>query len=197
MRKAFCMIFCLATFAGCAYDVPVFVTIETSETAFNIKLEGEADQATLKSEEYLRENMISTKRVQITYRWVSQGYWVCNGKYLPNERIIVVDRAPETREWVVDPKRGTSQRDEGIWVESSDSVGFSTGYQHYCPHCQRGRCRAISLQLSAQEQSQGGGSQSLQGRLCSGRSPACRHHGRRSENEDPGSVRRKGRPNTI
>ncbi|MBN2296076.1 MAG: hypothetical protein JXM70_26835 [Pirellulales bacterium] len=127
MRRVYCIIVCLTTFAGCAYDVPVFVTIETSETAFNIKLEGEADQATLKSEEYLRQNMISTKRVQITYHWVSQGYWVFNGKYLPNERIIVVDRAPETREWVADPKRGTSQRDEGIWVESSDSVGFSTG----------------------------------------------------------------------
>jgi len=127
MRKPFYVLFCLAALAGCAYDVPVFVTIETSETAFNVKLEGEANQASLKSEEYLRDNMIATKRVQISHRWVSLGYWIYDGKYIPNERIIVVDRAPETREWVADSNKGTSRRDESIWVESSDSVGFSTG----------------------------------------------------------------------
>ena len=49
-----------------------------------------------------------------------------SGQYLPNERVIVVDRSPETREWRSGPG-GTSNHDQGIWVESSDSVGFSTG----------------------------------------------------------------------
>ena len=45
MKISICALFTLLAAAGCAYDVPVYVTIETSETAFNVKLEGEADQA--------------------------------------------------------------------------------------------------------------------------------------------------------
>jgi hypothetical protein len=103
------------------------VTVETSETPFLIQLEGANDQTSLKSEEYLKQHMVATKRVQITYRWVKTGYGATNGKYVPNERVIVVDRAPETREWLADSNRGTSKSNQAIWVESSDSVGFSTG----------------------------------------------------------------------
>jgi len=121
MKYAISLLLCCVLFlTGCAYDVPVLVKVETSETPFLVKLEGDSQQATIKSEEYLKENMVATKRIQISYRWMKVGYGPLSGKYIPNERVIVVDRAPETREW-------DDRSKQAIWVESSDSVGFSTG----------------------------------------------------------------------
>jgi len=117
----------LLCFSGCAYDKPVFVQVDTSETAFVVKLEGDSAQGTINSEEYLQDNMVATKRIQVSYRWVKLGRGPLNGKYMPNERVIVVDRSPETREWVSDNRGTNPNQDQGIWVESSDSVGFSTG----------------------------------------------------------------------
>jgi autonomous glycyl radical cofactor GrcA len=109
---------------GCAYDTPVYVQIETSETPFLIKLEGDNDQVTMQSEQYLKEQMVATKRIGVSYRWISLGYMPLDGKYIPNERIIVVDRAPETREW---SDQNTDSHSGGLWMESKDSVGFTTG----------------------------------------------------------------------
>ena len=33
-----------------------------------------------------------------------------------------------TREWTADSSSGTTQKDQAIWVESADSVGFSIGF---------------------------------------------------------------------
>ena len=113
--------------AGCAYDMPVFVEWGPNCTPFLVKLEGDQQQATINSEEMLKQNMINVRRVQISYRWQRMGYWVTNGKYLPNERLILVDRSPVTREWTAGKETGTKGKDEAIWVESADWVGFSTG----------------------------------------------------------------------
>lgn len=43
-------------------------------------------------------------------------------------RLVKVDRSPVTREWTADATSGTSQRNEAIWIESKDSVGFSVGF---------------------------------------------------------------------
>jgi hypothetical protein len=119
-------VLCLAL-AGCAYDTPVYVEWGPNVTPFLTQLEGDQQQATINSEEMLRENMLNVRRVQITYRWQKMGYGWNNGKYLPNERLILVDRSPVTREWTAAKDTGTKAKDEAIWVESSDSVGFSTG----------------------------------------------------------------------
>lgn len=119
-------VLCLA-FAGCAYDTPVYVEWGPNVTPFLTQLEGDQQQATINSEEMLKENMLNVRRVQITFRWQRMGYGWNNGKYLPNERLILVDRSPVTREWTANKDTGTKARDEAIWVESSDSVGFSTG----------------------------------------------------------------------
>jgi regulator of protease activity HflC (stomatin/prohibitin superfamily) len=42
-------------------------------------------------------------------------------------KVIVVDRSPVTRNWEAGPN-GSSKIDQAIWVESSDSVGFSMGF---------------------------------------------------------------------
>ena len=43
-------------------------------------------------------------------------------------RLVNVDRSPLTREWTADANSGMSQRDQAIWIESKDSVGFSVGF---------------------------------------------------------------------
>lgn len=113
--------------AGCAYDTPVYVEWGPNVTPFLTQLEGDQHQATINSEEMLKKNMLNVRRVQITYRWQPMGYGWNNGKFLPNERLILVDRSPVTREWTAGRESGTRAKDEAIWVESADSVGFSTG----------------------------------------------------------------------
>lgn len=132
MRRKWTLITLAALlFSGCMkpIDKPVFVEFGTSDTAFNIELEGEGDQVDLKSEQYLKDNLVQARRIQLSYRWVPTGRWYnwFSGYYIPNERMIVVDRKPETREWTAETGSGTSTKDEAIWVESRDSVGFSTG----------------------------------------------------------------------
>lgn len=115
--------------AGCKpYDVPEYKEIDTSHTAFLVPLEGNTEkQSVLESEDFLRKNLVSVKRVQIPHKWHSTGRFWFSGKWVPTVRLITIDRAPITREWVAASTQGTSSRDEAIWIESSDSVGFSTG----------------------------------------------------------------------
>jgi len=129
MKRCFLLLMAVAIFSvtGCAYDKPVFVEWGNSVTPFLIKLEGDADQGTVMTEDLLSKSMIGNRRVQITYRWQKLGRGVANGKYMPNERLLLVDRNPITREWTAETAGGTAKRDQAIWVESSDSVGFSTG----------------------------------------------------------------------
>lgn len=124
---------CLAL-SGCwkPYQPVVLETVDTSETAFLLPLIGEVEQQdAFKSEQYLEKNLVATKQVQIPHRWVQLGYeWLGmpNGKWLPSARLVKVDRAPVTREWTADEKSGTSKKDDAIWVMTSDSVAFSTGW---------------------------------------------------------------------
>ena len=117
-------------FVGCKpVDQQVFVEAGNSDTVFNIQMEGEGKQAGLDSQQYLEENLVQARRMPITYRWISTGRWYnwWSGYYKHNEQIVIVDRKPETREWTADVDSGTTAKDEAIWVESRDSVGFSTG----------------------------------------------------------------------
>lgn len=116
---------------GCwkPYDVPEYSEINTNETGFLIPLEGNTtSQANFKSVDFLKEKQIATKRVQITHRWDQTGRLESTGKWIPSVRLIKVDRLPVTREWTADNNTGTSSKDQGIWAESNDSVGFSTGF---------------------------------------------------------------------
>ena len=115
------------------YQEAILVEIETNEVPFVINLEevtSEESQDSLSVEEtkeFLTKNLVQSRRVEIGQRWHSTGRMSNSGKWIPNQRVIVVDTSPETREWSPVATRGTSNKDEGIWAESSDSVGFSTG----------------------------------------------------------------------
>ena len=75
----------LAFIAGVAlirpYDVPEFVEVDSSESAFLIPLEGDtANQAAFQSVKFLEEKKVATKRVQITHRWLQTGYLPSHGQ---------------------------------------------------------------------------------------------------------------------
>jgi hypothetical protein len=110
------------------YDVPEFVEVDSSESAFLIPLEGDsANQAAFESVKFLEQKKVATKRVQITHRWLQTGYWPTSGKYVGTVRLVKVDRRPITREWTRSPRTGTSTKDEAIAAESRDSVNFTMG----------------------------------------------------------------------
>ena len=117
--------------SGCvrAYDTPEYAEINTSETGFLIPLEGESGaQAKFQSEEYLRDLKVAAKRVQITHRWSQEGRLPNDGRWIPTVRLIKVNRSPVTREWTADANSGSEAKNQAIWIESSDSVGFSMGF---------------------------------------------------------------------
>jgi hypothetical protein len=116
---------------GCVrpYDRPEYAEIDTSETGFLIPLEGDSGvQAKFQSEEYLRALKVAAKRVQITHRWSQEGRLPNSGQWIPLVRLIKVNRSPVTREWTADAASGTASKNQAIWIESADSVGFSMGF---------------------------------------------------------------------
>ena len=125
----------LATTAGCvrSYDRPEYVEIDTSETGFLIPLEGDsAEQVKFQSEDYLKQHKVAAKRVQVTHRWSQEGRLLTDGRWIPTVRLIKVNRSPVTREWVTTGTTASAgavvRNDRAIWIESSDSVGFSMGF---------------------------------------------------------------------
>lgn len=128
----FCiLIACVSLFStSCIkpYDVPEFVTIEASQTAFLIPLVGDTtEQASFQSEELLAQALVATKEIQIPHRWVQTGRWDWMGEWRPSMKLIVVDRTPVTREWNSSKSSGTSSINQAIYAESAESIGFSVG----------------------------------------------------------------------
>jgi hypothetical protein len=122
---AVCM---LTLFTGCVrpYDKPEYQDVGNNQTAFVVPLEGDSmAQGKLNSLEFLQSHKVVEKRIQITHRWNPTGRFSDDGDYLPTIRVILVDRAQITRQW----DAGTSKnKDNAIWIESADSVGFSMGF---------------------------------------------------------------------
>jgi hypothetical protein len=132
MRRVFWYLAALlapVALSGCIkpYHEPVLAEISNSQEGFLIELEGDNSQADTSAEEYLKSRLVQQKRVEIPYRW-KQTWRLHNwGRWIPAARLVIVDRAPENRLWVADRDKGTSNKDEAIWLESKDSVSFSTG----------------------------------------------------------------------
>lgn len=110
------------------YDKPELVTISASETAFLIPLVGDTEeQASFKSEALLAQAKVATKEIQIPHRWVKTGRMPADGEWRATAKLIVVDRTPVTREWNSEKDAGTSSRNQAIYAESKESIGFSVG----------------------------------------------------------------------
>lgn len=121
------------TSTGCwrPFEPVQLETINPNEEAFLLPLTGDVKaQTSTNNEEYLRSNLVYTKQVKIPQQWVPKGFETLypNGTWKPAAILVKVDKSPVTREWTADPNSGTSNRNEAIWVMTSDQVEFSTGW---------------------------------------------------------------------
>jgi len=115
------------TLSGCkGYNEDLIQTIEPSQTAFLIPLDGDTnDQEQFSSEAALEVMKVATKRVTITHKWHKEGYLPGDGSWNPNHKLIIVERKPETREWTADTDSGTAAINQGITAESKQSITLS------------------------------------------------------------------------
>ncbi len=112
---------------GCRkpYDTPEYIEIEAHQTAFLIPLEGKvSDQGMFMSQEYLENAQVATKRIKIEKRWNQTGRRGWQGTWIPVQKVVLVSRLPETREWTENTVSGTSSKNEGIVAESKESISF-------------------------------------------------------------------------
>lgn len=119
-------------FGGCIKPVEpkVLETAGANETMFVIPLQGEnkSNQAQFNSAAYYTEKKVATKEFLVPHRWLQEGRWEVDGRWIPTVKVIKVDRTPVTVQFVVDDKTKTKGDADAIWIESADSVGFSTGF---------------------------------------------------------------------
>ncbi len=110
---------------GCRpYMTPVYADVKANETAYVIPLEdGPNKEVKFDSEAYLESKKVGMKRIPIAQRWNQEGYVYFTGRYMQLQRVLAVDRTPITRQW--EPGRKSK---DALWLESMDSIGFSTGF---------------------------------------------------------------------
>jgi hypothetical protein len=126
------MVVSLNLFTGCAlikpYDKPEFVEISPSETAFLIPMEGQtSDQGKFASEDFVKDNLVAAKRIQIPHKWQQEGRFQNDGRYVGTHRLIKVERKPVAREWTND-STGTGDKDQAIRAQSKDNIAFSSNF---------------------------------------------------------------------
>lgn len=101
-------------------------TILPNESAFWIPDVGDnkANQAQLQTEEFLNANKVALKRFIVPHKKLSGtgSFW---DYYVPDGRLIIVDRTPYSREWVDAHDRGTSNTKQGINITAGVSIGVS------------------------------------------------------------------------
>jgi hypothetical protein len=121
------MVGLMSALSGCIkpYDEPEYKMIEPHQTGILIPLEGNTEkQGQFMSEEFLKNNKVASKRVQIPHRWLQTGRRGYQGEWIPTMKLIVVDRTPQTREWTESKGTGTSSANQGIRAESKESIDF-------------------------------------------------------------------------
>jgi regulator of protease activity HflC (stomatin/prohibitin superfamily) len=121
------------TLSGCVrpFEPIKLQVVEPNEEAFLLPYVGDAKkQSSSTNEEYLKANLVYTKQIKIPQQWVQLGYETLgpNGHWQDAAVLVKVDKSPVTREWTADPNSGTSNKNEAIWVMTSDQVEFSTGW---------------------------------------------------------------------
>jgi regulator of protease activity HflC (stomatin/prohibitin superfamily) len=131
--KALILLAAVVTLPGCwrPFEPVQLETISPNEEAFLLPLTDDVKkQTSTNNEEYLKENLVYTKQVRIPQQWVQKGYETLrpNGTWQAAAILVKVDKSPVTREWTADPNSGTSNKNEAIWVMTSDQVEFSTGW---------------------------------------------------------------------
>jgi hypothetical protein len=103
-------------------------TIKPNWTAYLVPNKGanQDSQAKFNSKSYLGVEKIAAKSVEIPHEVLPKRgmQW---DMYIPAATLYVVERQPYSRAWVKDSSRGTSKKDEGTYVESSESINIDFG----------------------------------------------------------------------
>jgi hypothetical protein len=113
---------------GCykPYQMEKSVVVQPHQTAFLVPLEGNTgDQAKLNSIEAYEQAKVASKRIIIPTRWNQTGRHSWTGEWIPAMEVIIVDRTPVSIQWTAEANTGTTNKNEAIWLESSNSIGFS------------------------------------------------------------------------
>lgn len=128
----------ILTSLGCGilpYHEKVLVDIQTSEVAIMVETVNDNGQAAIAPKnkgskdtgsDFYKNRLVNARKVEIPYYLKQTGRArfykdFTNTAWKPAARLIVVNTAPTSVQWDNDDKN------MAIWVESSDSVGFSTG----------------------------------------------------------------------
>lgn len=131
MKKAglmLSMVLAMAVLSGCmpAYQKEISVVVQPWQTAYLVPLEGNTEnQKKMDSAKAYDEFKVASKRIIIPTRFNQTGRMSWQGNYIPIMEVITVDRTPVSLHWTADPTSGTGKRNEGIWLESSNSIAFS------------------------------------------------------------------------
>jgi hypothetical protein len=102
--------------------------ILTNESAFYIPDVGDnkSGQANFGSLAYYEQNKIAAKRFVIPHvKLENSGFW--SNMYVPAGRLIIVDRTPQSREWVKSAHRGTSKNDQSFPCQSKEGINITVG----------------------------------------------------------------------
>lgn len=119
-----------ATGCGMKRDV---VLVNADETAFAIPLSGDTieNQAQLYSEENLKNNKVTAKRVFVDYERVktkSSQVFAWMRPWFAKVMVIKVSLKPVTRAWTADPSSGTSAANEALVAETKESIRLSAEF---------------------------------------------------------------------
>jgi hypothetical protein len=121
----------VVSFSASAYydttDRAEWVEIGANESAFMLPMTGanKTNQAKFGSIQYLDENKVAAKRVQIPHAKADNTGTFAD-KYVSTSRVYIVDRAPYSRDWQNATDKGTSAKKEGFKFESADSFAIET-----------------------------------------------------------------------
>ena len=107
--------------------------IEPHEVGFLVSNQDVHEQTATSAEDYSK-SMVASQQVKIPQMWLPLGYetFFWDGEWRDAARLIKVDTSSVTREWTADPNSGTSNKNEAIWVMTSDQVEFSVGWGCTC-----------------------------------------------------------------
>lgn len=102
--------------------------ILTNESAFYVPDVGDnkSGQAAFGSLAYYEQNKIAAKRFSVPHiKLDNSGAW--SNYYVPAGRLIIVDRTPQSREWVKATHRGTSTGDQSFPCQSKEGLDITVG----------------------------------------------------------------------
>ena len=130
MKKVLLVLLAAIGLASCRpYQEDLYVEVNPNETAYVIPLEvgTQKNQTKMKSEQYLEQNKVASKRIYTPTQWHANGRYPWQGQWIPSVRVIKVNRSPVTREWVEIGNGTDVVKQQNINVESKESIGFSFG----------------------------------------------------------------------